>query len=88
MHRNLQPYRSLSLSIYTPILYDGDSSKPCNLQSVNPSSDPPLLFWATPMLFGWDEQVQQLDAIQKKGLLGCFALTEKLAGVSWGWALS
>lgn len=33
---------------------------------------------------GSDEQIAKLDDTQKQGLLGCFALTEKLAGVNSG----
>lgn len=33
---------------------------------------------------GSDEQIEKLEATQKQGLLGCFALTEKLAGVNSG----
>jgi len=36
------------------------------------------------MAVGSEEQVKKLDDIQKQGLLGCFALTEKLAGVNSG----
>ena len=36
------------------------------------------------MALGTDEQVSQLKEMQQEGLLGCFSLTEKLAGVSSG----
>merc|ERR1719240_253248 len=42
------------------------------------------LCFGSVLAVGSDEQVQQLEGIQKKGLLGCFALTEKLAGVNSG----
>jgi len=42
------------------------------------------LCFGSVMAVGSAEQVKQLDDIQKKGLLGCFALTEKLAGVNSG----
>lgn len=42
------------------------------------------LCYGSVLAVGSDEQVAQLDAIQQKGLLGCFALTEKLAGVNSG----
>jgi len=38
----------------------------------------------TVLALGTPEQVQGLDTMQEKGELGCFALTEKLAGVSSG----
>ena len=38
----------------------------------------------TVLAIGSDEQVALLADMQKEGLLGCFALTEKLAGVSSG----
>jgi len=42
------------------------------------------LCFGTVVAVGSDEQVALLDDIQKRGLLGCFALTEKLAGVNSG----
>jgi len=42
------------------------------------------LCFGTVLAVGSDEQIEKLDAIQKRGLLGCFALTEKLAGVNSG----
>jgi len=42
------------------------------------------LCFGTVLAVGSEEQIQQLDDIQQKGLLGCFALTEKLAGVNSG----
>lgn len=42
------------------------------------------LFGGTVMAVGSPEQVAMLDEMQEKGLLGCFALTEKLAGVKSG----
>lgn len=42
------------------------------------------LCYGSVIAVGSDEQIQQLDAMQEKGLLGCFALTEKLAGVNSG----
>jgi acyl-CoA oxidase len=42
------------------------------------------LFGGTVLAVGTDEQVARLDDFQKGGLLGCFALTEKLAGVQSG----
>mmetsp|Transcript_27891 Transcript_27891/g.63411 ORF Transcript_27891/g.63411 Transcript_27891/m.63411 type:complete len:461 (+) Transcript_27891:89-1471(+) len=42
------------------------------------------LFAGTVLAIGDDEQVAQLAEMQAGGLLGCFALTEKLAGVSSG----
>jgi len=42
------------------------------------------LCFGSVLAVGSDEQVKQLEDIQKKGLLGCFALTEKLAGVNSG----
>jgi len=42
------------------------------------------LCFGSVMAVGSDEQIAQLDALQKRGLLGCFALTEKLAGVNSG----
>lgn len=42
------------------------------------------LCFGTVLAVGTDEQIAQLDDIQKRGLLGCFALTEKLAGVNSG----
>lgn len=42
------------------------------------------LCFGTVLAVGNDEQVQQLDEIRKQGKLGCFALTEKLAGVNSG----
>jgi len=38
----------------------------------------------TVLALGNEEQVRGLDAMQEKGELGCFSLTEKLAGVSSG----
>jgi len=42
------------------------------------------LFAGTVLAVGSDEQVARLADYQKDGLLGCFALTEKLAGVQSG----
>jgi len=42
------------------------------------------LFAGSVLAVGNEEQVKQLDEIQQKGLLGCFGLTEKLAGVNSG----
>jgi len=42
------------------------------------------LFAGSVLAVGLPEQVKQLDSIQKEGLLGCFGLTEKLAGVNSG----
>eukprot|EP00927_Polykrikos_kofoidii_P039800 TRINITY_DN3410_c0_g1_i2.p1 TRINITY_DN3410_c0_g1~~TRINITY_DN3410_c0_g1_i2.p1 ORF type:complete len:498 (-),score=104.87 TRINITY_DN3410_c0_g1_i2:197-1615(-) len=42
------------------------------------------LFAGSVLAVGTDEQVQQLDVMQQRGLLGCFGLTEKLAGVNSG----
>jgi len=42
------------------------------------------LFAGTILAVGNDEQVAQLARYQDEGLLGCFALTEKLAGVQSG----
>lgn len=42
------------------------------------------LFAGTILAVGTDEQVARLADYQKDGLLGCFALTEKLAGVQSG----
>lgn len=42
------------------------------------------LCFGSVLAVGSDEQVAQLDGMQKQGLLGCFALTEKLAGVNSG----
>jgi len=42
------------------------------------------LCFGSVLAVGSDEQLAQLDDMQKKGLLGCFALTEKLAGVNSG----
>eukprot|EP01064_Diplonema_japonicum_P038954 TRINITY_DN9639_c1_g1_i1.p1 TRINITY_DN9639_c1_g1~~TRINITY_DN9639_c1_g1_i1.p1 ORF type:complete len:479 (+),score=144.77 TRINITY_DN9639_c1_g1_i1:45-1481(+) len=42
------------------------------------------LCMGTVMAIGSDEQVRSLVEVQKDGLLGCFSLTEKLAGVSSG----
>jgi acyl-CoA oxidase len=42
------------------------------------------LFAGTVLALGTDEQVKQLDALQEQGVLGCFALTERLAGVHSG----
>jgi acyl-CoA oxidase len=42
------------------------------------------LFAGTVLAVGTDEQVARLADYQKEGLLGCFALTEKLAGVQSG----
>jgi alkylation response protein AidB-like acyl-CoA dehydrogenase len=42
------------------------------------------LCFGSVLAVGSEEQIQQLDDIQQNGLLGCFALTEKLAGVNSG----
>jgi acyl-CoA oxidase len=42
------------------------------------------LFAGTILALGNDEQVALLDGFQRDGILGCFALTEKLAGVHSG----
>lgn len=42
------------------------------------------LFAGTVLGLGGHEQVKELEEIQAKGLLGCFGLTEKLAGVNSG----
>jgi alkylation response protein AidB-like acyl-CoA dehydrogenase len=42
------------------------------------------LCFGSVLAVGSDEQIKQLDDLQKRGLLGCFALTEKLAGVNSG----
>jgi hypothetical protein len=42
------------------------------------------LCFGTVLAVGGPEQVAALDAIQDAGELGCFALTEKLAGVQSG----
>eukprot|EP00435_Cladocopium_sp_Y103_P018192 s1290_g4.t1 len=42
------------------------------------------LFAGSVLAVGNEDQVKQLDEIQQKGLLGCFGLTEKLAGVNSG----
>jgi acyl-CoA oxidase len=42
------------------------------------------LCMGTILALGTDEQVARIDDYQKGGLLGCFALTEKLAGVQSG----
>ena len=42
------------------------------------------LFGGTILAVGNDEQLKVLDEIQEAGELGCFALTEKLAGVNSG----
>eukprot|EP00929_Paragymnodinium_shiwhaense_P058480 TRINITY_DN29281_c0_g1_i1.p1 TRINITY_DN29281_c0_g1~~TRINITY_DN29281_c0_g1_i1.p1 ORF type:complete len:471 (+),score=140.20 TRINITY_DN29281_c0_g1_i1:68-1480(+) len=42
------------------------------------------LFAGTVLAVGSDEQVAKLEDFQRKGLLGCFGLTEKLAGVNSG----
>lgn len=42
------------------------------------------LFAGTVLGLGGKEQVASLDEMQRKGTLGCFALTEKLAGVNSG----
>lgn len=42
------------------------------------------LCFGTVLAVGSDEQIALLDGYQKRGLLGCFALTEKLAGVNSG----
>lgn len=42
------------------------------------------LFAGSVIAVGDDEQIKQLASIQEKGLLGCFGLTEKLAGVNSG----
>ena len=38
----------------------------------------------TVLALGSDDQCQLLSEMQEKGLLGCFSLTEKLAGVRYG----
>lgn len=42
------------------------------------------LFAGTVLAVGSDEQIARLEDIQRQGLLGCFGLTEKLAGVNSG----
>lgn len=42
------------------------------------------LFAGTVLAVGSESQVAQLDEMQRRGQLGCFALTEKLAGVQSG----
>lgn len=42
------------------------------------------LFAGTVIAVGSEAQVAKLEDVQKRGLLGCFALTEKLAGVNSG----
>jgi alkylation response protein AidB-like acyl-CoA dehydrogenase len=42
------------------------------------------LCFGTVLAIGSEEQVAQLDSMQERGLLGCFGLTEKLAGVNSG----
>eukprot|EP00928_Gymnodinium_smaydae_P044340 TRINITY_DN2957_c0_g5_i1.p1 TRINITY_DN2957_c0_g5~~TRINITY_DN2957_c0_g5_i1.p1 ORF type:complete len:492 (-),score=67.66 TRINITY_DN2957_c0_g5_i1:153-1502(-) len=42
------------------------------------------LCFGSVMAVGSDEQIARLEDIQKRGSLGCFALTEKLAGVNSG----
>lgn len=42
------------------------------------------LCFGTVLAVGSDEQIAKLDEFQNRGLLGCFALTEKLAGVNSG----
>ena len=42
------------------------------------------LFAGTILGLGGDEQLKMLETMQKKGHLGCFALTEKFAGVNSG----
>ena len=42
------------------------------------------LFAGTILELGNENQVSLLDRLQEEGKLGCFALTEKLAGVSSG----
>mmetsp|Transcript_5140 Transcript_5140/g.12331 ORF Transcript_5140/g.12331 Transcript_5140/m.12331 type:complete len:474 (+) Transcript_5140:89-1510(+) len=42
------------------------------------------LFAGTVLAVGSDEQVRELQEIQQQGQLGCFGLTEKLAGVNSG----
>jgi len=42
------------------------------------------LFAGTVLGLGGEEQKQELERIQEKGQLGCFGLTEKLAGVNSG----
>ena len=42
------------------------------------------LCYGTVLAVGSDAQIAHLDAYQQKGELGCFALTEKLAGVQSG----
>ena len=45
------------------------------------------LCFGTVLAVGGPEQVAALDAIQEAGQLGCFALTERLAGVQSGLAV-
>lgn len=45
---------------------------------------PPDLFAGTVLACGTTDQVAQLDDLQRAGKLGCFALTERLAGVHSG----
>eukprot|EP00913_Durusdinium_trenchii_P002365 g2183.t1 len=42
------------------------------------------LFAGSVLAVGNEQQVKQLEEIQQKGFLGCFGLTEKLAGVNSG----
>ena len=42
------------------------------------------LFAGTIIGVGGDEQIRMLDSLQEQGQLGCFALTERLAGVNSG----
>ena len=42
------------------------------------------LFAGTVVALGGEEQLAELDAIQRRGQLGCFCLTERLAGVNSG----
>ena len=42
------------------------------------------LFAGTVVALGGPEQLAELDAIQRRGQLGCFCLTERLAGVNSG----
>ena len=42
------------------------------------------LFAGTIVELGGPEQLELLEQMQERGVLGCFALTEKLAGVNSG----
>ena len=42
------------------------------------------LCFGTVLAVGSPEQVESMSTVQANGLLGCFALTEKLAGVQSG----